>query len=59
VQVYRRRGKKHILFENVAAMVCRVCGQRVFEPSAVEKMEHALRQPSVKKRKVELSVVST
>ena len=59
VRVYRRRGARLILFENVPALVCRSCGHRVFEAVAVEAMEHALHQPTAKRRTVRLTVVSS
>jgi YgiT-type zinc finger domain-containing protein len=57
-RVYRRRGARHILFENVPALVCRSCGHRIFEAAAVEAMEHALDRPAAKRRTVRLTVVS-
>jgi YgiT-type zinc finger domain-containing protein len=58
VRVYRRRGAHHVLFENVPALVCRSCGHRFFNAHAVEAMEHALDQPSAKRRTVRLTVIS-
>jgi len=58
VRVYRRRGKRHVLFQNVPALVCRACGQRVFEATAIEAMEHQLNGPSARKRKAELTIIS-
>jgi YgiT-type zinc finger domain-containing protein len=58
VRVYRRRGARHILFENVPTLVCRSCGHRIFEAAAVEAMEHALDRPAAKTRAVRLMVVS-
>ncbi len=58
VQVYRRRGKRHVLFQRVPALVCRACGRRIFEAVAVEAMEHALNQPPVRERKKELTIIS-
>ncbi|MBI5864469.1 MAG: YgiT-type zinc finger protein [Planctomycetes bacterium] len=58
VSVYRRRGGRHILFENVAALVCKSCGHREFEADAVENMEHRLSQAAGRGRKAELLVVT-
>jgi len=58
VRVYRRRGNRHILFQNITALVCRTCGQRIFEAPAIEMMEHGLNQPGARKRKAELTIVS-
>jgi len=58
VSVYRRRGRQHVLFERVAALVCRACGHRVFEAAAVEAMEHVLTQPGARGRTARLLVVS-
>jgi len=47
-----------MLFQRVPALVCRECGQRIFEAEAVEWMEHALASPPPRARKSELLVVS-
>jgi YgiT-type zinc finger domain-containing protein len=57
VTVYRRRRKLHVLFERVPALVCRSCGHRVFEASAVEAMEQTLDGPTPGKRTVDLFIV--
>lgn len=58
VDVYRRRGKRHILFRNVPALVCTTCGLRIFERDAVEHMEHGLKYPPKRSRKTELTIIS-
>lgn len=58
VRVYRRRGARHILFENVPVLVCRSYEHRIFEAAAAEAMEHALDRPVAKRRTVRLTVVS-
>lgn len=58
VQVYRYRGGRHVLFKNVPALQCRVCGQRVFEAPAIEAMENALEHPTGRKRKTALTIIS-
>jgi YgiT-type zinc finger domain-containing protein len=58
VRVYRRRGPRHVLFENVPALVCRLCGHRAFEAAAVDAMEHALDAPASKRPSVRLTVTS-
>ena len=57
VSVYRRRGRRHVLFQNVPALLCRSCGHREFEAAAVEDMEHRLNQAAPRGRKAELLVV--
>ena len=54
VSVYRRRRGRHVLFRSVPALVCRECGQRIFEADAVELMEHKLNQPIRASRTAEL-----
>jgi len=58
VSVYRRRNRRHVLFQRVPALVCRECGRRIFEAEAVEWMEHALTAPPPRARKSELLVIS-
>ena len=58
VSFYRRRRKLHILFQRIPALVCRSCGHRLFEASAIEAMEHELNQPRPQKRTAELVIVS-
>jgi YgiT-type zinc finger domain-containing protein len=58
VQVYRRRGSRHVLFKNVPAFVCLSCGERLFDDSAVEAMEHGLRCPGSRARKAELTIIT-
>jgi len=62
VSVYRRRGKRHVLFEKVPALVCHACGRRVFEADAVEAMEASLNRlarPSARRRRrVELLILT-
>lgn len=55
--VYRRRGKKHFVFENVPALVCRACGHRLFEATAVEDMEEQLDRLTRRPRRTELLIV--
>ena len=57
VRVYRSRSGRHVLFEGVPALVCTACGFRVFEPDAVEAMEHELKQPRARGRRVALDLV--
>ena len=57
VSVYRRCGKRHVLFKDVPALVCRACGQRIFEAEAAEGMEHALRHAPGRTRKAELTII--
>jgi len=58
VSVYRHRRGRHILFQNVHALVCRSCGQRIYEPDAVEMMEHALLSRTTRKRQAQLTIVA-
>ena len=57
LRVYRRRRGQHFLFEHVAALVCRICGCRIFEPEAVEMMEHELNRSGGRRRKAQLLIV--
>lgn len=54
VSVYRHRRRRHILFRRIPALVCRECGQRIFEPDAIELMEHKLNCPIQSPRTAEL-----
>lgn len=54
VSIYRRRRNHHILFRSIPALVCRECGQRVFEADALELTELKLNQPNERSRKAEL-----
>ena len=58
VNVYRHRGKRHVLFRDVPAFVCRSCGARVFEAPAFVSMDFQLKHPLKKKRTVELEIRS-
>jgi YgiT-type zinc finger domain-containing protein len=57
VSVYRHRGRRHVLFQRVPALVCRACGQRVFDPAAVEAMELTLNQRGAAERTAPLVIV--
>ncbi len=57
VSVYRHRGRLHVLFKSMPALVCRACSQRVFEADAVETMEYALSHPARLKRRTDLHIV--
>ena len=56
--MFRRRAKRHVLFERVPALVCRTCGHRVFPADSVERMESALVAPPRTRRRVSLLIVS-
>lgn len=58
VRVYRYRRKRHVLFQQVPALVCPACGHRLFEAAAVEAMEHRLNSPAAGKRRAELVIMS-
>ncbi len=58
VNVYRHRGERHVLFENVPTLVCESCGQRVFEADATEAMERQLLHPPDSPQKAELLILS-
>ena len=56
VDVYRKRAKRHVLFERVPALVCRACGHRLFEADAIEMMEERLNQKNGQRRTASLLV---
>lgn len=37
--VYRHKGERHFLFQNVPTKVCTPCGERYFQARAVRQME--------------------
>jgi YgiT-type zinc finger domain-containing protein len=43
VTVYRHRGRKHFIFQQVPAQVCSRCGERYFSASVVAAMDRQMR----------------
>ena len=45
VELYRHRGSKRILFENVPAGVCTLCGSRYFSANVLKMLDRLDKKP--------------
>ena len=49
VELYRHKGRKRILFENVPAGVCKLCGSRYFSANVLKMIDRLNKKPRAKK----------
>lgn len=49
VELYRHKGKNRILFENVPAGVCKLCGSRYFSANVLKMLDRLYKKSPGKK----------
>lgn len=58
VTLHRKANRRHVLFENVPAGVCRKCGTRNFSANVLKTIQESLRGRRKVKRQIHVDVFS-
>lgn len=57
VELYRHKGIKRTLFENVPAGVCRTCGTRYYSANVLKMLDRMSHRPERKAKRVHVPVL--
>lgn len=58
ITVYRHKGERHFLFQNVPARVCIRCGERYFGAQAARQMDRLMRTRAKPRKTLSVPVIN-